>query len=70
MFFLFEGEQGMIPASICAMKFDKTSYRQLCQILMDDDLEEYCGIYCRRVVFKLLSLNCYYIYNEELFLTN
>ena len=60
----------MIPASICALKFDKNSYRQLCQLLMTADLGEYCGIYCLRAIFKSHSRNGYYISNVELFLTN
>lgn len=38
-------EQVVLPASICSLKFDKNSYRQLCQLLVESELSEYCELF-------------------------
>ncbi|XP_057371261.1 protein bicaudal C homolog 1-like [Daphnia carinata] len=38
-------EQVALPASICSLKFDKNSYRQLCQLLVESELSEYCELF-------------------------
>ncbi|XP_046644373.1 protein bicaudal C homolog 1-like [Daphnia pulicaria] len=38
-------ESVKMPASICTLKFDKNSYRQLCQLLKESDLFEYCELF-------------------------
>ncbi|EFX75400.1 hypothetical protein DAPPUDRAFT_323314 [Daphnia pulex] len=40
-----EHESVKMPASICTLKFDKNSYRQLCQLLKESDLFEYCELF-------------------------